>query len=128
MTDAAGAAVVADVPDLIDRSKLQGVPGVAVRFVARPPALPEAVAAAGPGVVVVVDLGRPGALDAVATVRAADPGPSAGPGRAVRIIGFGSHVDRELLAAGLTAGCDDSLPRSAFFGRLAEILAGGAAP
>jgi DNA-binding NarL/FixJ family response regulator len=115
----AATAVVAYVPDLIDRSKLQGVPGVAVRFVARPAALPEAVAAAGPCAVVVVDLARPGVLDAVRAVRAAaDAGP------APRIVGFGSHVDRELLAAGLTAGCDESLPRSAFFGRLADVLAG----
>jgi hypothetical protein len=126
VTDAA--AVIAYVPDLMDRSKLQGVPGVGVRFVARPAALPAAVADGGPGAVVVVDLARPGALDAVRAVRAADAGARAGAGPAVRIIGFGSHVDRELLAAGLAAGCDASLPRSAFFGRLADVLAGRPAP
>jgi hypothetical protein len=121
---AQGAAVIAFVPDLMDRSRLQGVPGLTLRFVARPGALPEAVVAAGPGAVVIVDLARPGALDAVRAVRAAagEPGDATAP--TLRIIGFGAHVDRDLLAAGLAAGCDETLPRSAFFGRPAEILAG----
>jgi hypothetical protein len=123
---AAGASpVVAYVPDLMDRSRLQGLPGPPPRFVARPGALAEAVAAAGPGATVVVDLARPGVLDAVRAVRAAGGEAGGAGGAAPRIIGFGAHVDREVLAAGLAAGCDRSLPRSAFFGRLAEILAGG---
>jgi hypothetical protein len=124
MTDT-GAALIVYVPDLMDRSRLQGVPGTAPRFVARPDALPAAVAEAGPGATVVVDLARPGVLDAVRAVRAAGGERGSAPGSAPRIIGFGAHVDRDVLAAGLAAGCDEALPRSAFFGRLADILAGG---
>ena len=33
----------------------------------------------------------------------------------VRVIGFGSHVDVARLKAARAAGCDEVLPRSAFF-------------
>ena len=91
------------VPDLMDRSRLNGIPGV--EFVASP----DALAAEGADVVV-VDLSRPGVLDALA--RLID----------VRTIGFGSHVDRDLLAAARDAGCDLVLTRSGFFRRLGELL------
>jgi hypothetical protein len=42
----------------------------------------------------------------------------------IRVIGFGPHVDDELLQAARTAGVDEVLPRSAFFRRLTPILAG----
>ena len=45
----------------------------------------------------------------------------------LRAIGFASHVHTELIAAARKAGADDVLPRSAFAGRLAEILQAGAA-
>ena len=57
---------------------------------------------------VLVDLSRPGALDALSGVSA-------------RTIGFGSHVDAELLAAARAAGYDEVLPRSKFFARLSRI-------
>ena len=41
---------------------------------------------------------------------------------ATRVLGFFSHVQSDLKAAALAAGCDDVLPRSAFAARLAEIL------
>ena len=41
---------------------------------------------------------------------------------ATRVLGFFSHVQSDLKAAALVAGCDDVLPRSAFSARLAEIL------
>jgi hypothetical protein len=37
-------------------------------------------------------------------------------------VGFGSHVDRELLAAAHASGCDQVLARSAFFGRLRSLV------
>ena len=40
----------------------------------------------------------------------------------VRVIGFGSHVDAARLKAARAAGCDEVLPRSAFFERLDEHL------
>jgi hypothetical protein len=53
--------------------------------------------------------GRPGVLEVLPSVSA-------------RVIGFGSHVDRDLLAAARAAGCDQVLARSAFFSRLPQLL------
>lgn len=90
--------VVAYVPDLMDRSRLAGIPDVA--FVATPAELATVDAD-----VAVVDLSRPGVLDVLPTVVERVP----------RVIGFGSHVDTDLLAAARAAGCTDVLPRSRFF-------------
>ena len=96
--------IVAYVPDLMDRSRLASAGDVT--FVATAAEL-----ATTPGDVVVVDLSRSGVLEAL-------------PGlRGVRTVGFGSHVDRELLAAARAAGCDEVLPRSQFFARLGDVLA-----
>lgn len=103
--------IVAYVPDLMDRSRIQAaVPGV--HTVAAPTELADA---AGPGDVVVVDLAVPGVLEAVGAVTG-------------RVIGFAPHVDRELLAAATAAGCDHVLPRSQFFRRAAELLGRSGAP
>jgi len=40
----------------------------------------------------------------------------------VRVIGYGSHVDAARLKAARQAGCDEVLPRSAFFEGLEEKL------
>src|SRR5213596_2584138 len=98
--------VVAYVPDLMDRSRLSAAV-TDVRFVPSPAGL---TGASGPGDVVVVDLGRPGVLDVLPSLT----------GR--RVIGFGSHVERELLAAAKAAGCGEVLARSAFFGGLPDLL------
>ena len=88
--------VVALVPDLMDRSKVSAAaPGA--RFVTKPAHLTEAAEGAD---VVVVDLSRPGVLDAL-------PLPT-------RVVGFASHVDRETLAAAEAAGAE-VMARSAFF-------------
>ncbi len=92
------------VPDLMDRSRLTGLE---VTFVATP----EELAAAGADDVVVVDLSRAGVLDALA-----------GLGGGARTIGFGSHVDRELLDAARAAGCDEVLARSEFFRKARRLL------
>ena len=97
--------VAAYVPDLMDRSRLTGVGEVT--FVSAPGDL----AAVG-AEVVVVDLSRPGVLDAVGQLGTA------------RTIGFGSHVDTELLEAARAAGVDEVLPRSRFFARVVELLGG----
>ena len=91
--------VVALVTDLMDRSRLQATTDVVVRFVD-----PAGLAAATDADLVVVDLARPGHLDALA---ARPPG--------VEVVGFGPHVDEELLARAAAAGCDRVLPRSRFF-------------
>ena len=40
----------------------------------------------------------------------------------IRVVGFLSHVQRELAAQAQAAGCDEVLPRSAFTQNLAAIL------
>ena len=97
------ARVVAFVPDLMDRSRLAGIEGVA--FVATTQALETTDAD-----IAIVDLSRQGVLDVLPSVRAA------------RVIAFGSHVDTELLAAARAAGCDEVMARSAFFSRVRELL------
>ncbi len=101
-----GAEVLAYVPDLIDRSKV----GAAARvtFVARPS---ELASLARPGQVVVVDLNRPGVLDALPQVVA----------NGARVVAFGSHVERATLEAAAALGCQ-ALPRSQFFRSLGALL------
>src|SRR3982750_4743479 len=42
----------------------------------------------------------------------------------IRIVGFVSHVQGDLIRAAREAGCDEILARSAFFSSLPEILSG----
>lgn len=91
--------VVAYVPDLMDRSRLGALDA---EFVASPADL---VARGGGADVVVVDLSRPGALDAAVDLAAAG----------VDVVGFAPHVDDELRAGAAAAGVR-VLPRSRFFG------------
>ena len=95
--------IVAFVPDLMDRSRLSGRE---IDFVASASALTEEDAD-----LYVVDLSRPGALDAIAVLHDK------------RVVGFGSHVDTDLLRAARAAGCDAVLARSAFFSHLDDHLA-----
>jgi hypothetical protein len=96
--------VFAYVPDLMDRSRLGGI---GVTFVTDVTALTHATG----DDVVVVDLSRPGVLEALADVP-----------DGVRTIGFGSHVDRELLDAARAAGCDEVMARSEFFRTARQLL------
>jgi hypothetical protein len=96
--------VVAFVPDLMDRSRLSATGGQ-VTFVDSPAELAVTLAE-----VAVVDLSRPGVLEALADLGA------------VRTIGFASHVDSELMDRATAAGCDEVMPRSRFFARVAELL------
>ncbi len=98
--------VVAYVPDLMDRSRVAAA-AKAITFVNDLAQL--ATAAAGADLVV-VDLTRPGVLEAVATL--------SGP-----VIGFANHTERELMDSARKAGCTTVLARSAFFSRLGELLA-----
>lgn len=97
--------VAAYVPDLMDRSKVSAAAGDRVTFARTPADLPDVEAD-----LVVVDLSRPGVLDALPSLA----------GR--RVLGFGSHVDTDLLDAARAAGCE-VLARSKFFARLEELLA-----
>jgi hypothetical protein len=106
----AAVAVAAYTPDLMDRSRISSALGD-VRFVASPDAL---VGLAGVDVVL-IDLSKKGVLDALAAIVASD----------VRVIAYGSHVDKNLLDSARAAGVDEVLPRSRFFGGLPALVTGG---
>jgi hypothetical protein len=97
--------IVAYVPDLMDRSKVAAAADV--RFVARPADL---AGAAAPGDLVVVDLTRPGVVEALGDLAA------------TRVIGFANHTSREVMAAAREAGVEQVLARSEFFSQLGELL------
>ena len=94
--------IAAFVPDLMDQSRVRSSLADSVVFVRD---LAEIGALDTPPDVVVVDLRRPGVIDACAGIGA-------------HVIGFGPHVDDDLLAAATDAGIDEVLPRSVFFSRV----------
>lgn len=107
--------VAAATPDLMDRSRITTAlaslsPEVEVEvvFVGSPDAL---VGLAGVSAVL-VDLSKRGALEALPAIVASG----------TRVVAYGSHVDRTLLAAARDAGVAEVLPRSAFFTRLPSLL------
>ena len=65
----------------------------------------------------IVDLetGEPG-LDLITRLRAADPG------RHVRVVAFGPHVEVEMLRRAREVGADEAMPRGAFDQRLPRLL------
>jgi CheY-like chemotaxis protein len=95
--------------DLLDASRIAGhgrAAGLDVLQCRDPNAL---VASLGKGpVLALLDLHNPGLdiAEVVAALRA---------GGVKRVIGYGSHVDAARLKAARAAGCDEALPRSAFF-------------
>ncbi len=100
---------VAFVPDLMDRSKLDGITGLVVVNSAEAIGL---IAGLGPGDVVAVDLSRAGALDAASRAAA----------RGATVYGFASHLDTDTMQAAKAAGIV-AMARSAFFGRVADLFA-----
>jgi len=112
---------VALVSDLIFATKIRStaeVLGVSVELVRNIAGL---VAAAGRGPIrrVIIDLNAEG-LDAAAAIATA----KGLPGRP-HVIAYLSHVQTELARIAGSAGADEVMPRSAFSGRLPEILGGG---
>jgi hypothetical protein len=104
--------VVALVPDLMDRSKVEAAARAAGVHLEMVSGAAELGSAAGKADLVIVDLGRPGVLDALGSLAQ------------VRTVGFGSHVERDLLRAAADAGCSQVMARSAFFGRLGDLFGG----
>ncbi|MHB1710475.1 MAG: hypothetical protein ACYCV7_03600 [Acidimicrobiales bacterium] len=103
--------VVAFVPNLLDRSRVESaVPasGASIEFVGDISELASAAAAGAE--LVIIDLDRPGVMGVL---------PGLGE---TRTLGFGSHVNPDLLQSARNAGCDEVLTRSAMFRRLASIL------
>ena len=77
-------------------------------------------AAESPAALILVDLNaKPGALDAVEKLCAPN-----GPGKPRRVIAFLSHVQTDLAARAVAAGCHEVMPRSQFTQNLAAILRG----
>jgi ActR/RegA family two-component response regulator len=64
-------------------------------------------------VVLDLDEGRDRALDAVASVRVSDASP--------RVVGYFSHIDRELQERARAAGCE-AFPRGRFWRELHELM------
>ena len=100
--DDAHTVIAALVPDLMDQSRIRSGLGEAVTFIRKIDAIGELDP---PPDTVVVDLRRPGVIEACAGIGA-------------HVIGFGPHVDDDLLAAATDAGIDEVLPRSVFFSRV----------
>ena len=76
-----------------------------------------AAATANPPAGVIVDLNTPGLEVETLITRLSAIGP-------VRVIGFGSHVDKETLDAAKAAGCNEVMPRSKFVKELEANLLG----
>jgi CheY-like chemotaxis protein len=117
-------AIVASVDDLFFRSKVRTTAkhlGIDITFAATADELIAQAKSLQP-TLVIFDLNS-SKMDAVAAIGALK---ADGATSDLRAIGFASHVHTELIAAARSAGADDVLPRSAFAGRLAEILQAGA--
>jgi DNA-binding NarL/FixJ family response regulator len=113
--------ILAAVDDFLFRSKIRATAkhvNVDVRFAQTPAEILTQARELKPALVI-IDLNSTKA-DPVATIAALKADPEL-PG--IRTIGFASHVHTELIAAARAAGADQVLPRSAFAGNLAEILA-----
>ena len=95
--------IVAFVPDLMDRSRFPASADVVFVGAAD---LPTAAADRSASHVI-ADLGRPGAIEALAAAQKAVPSAAS--------VGFASHVDTELIAAARAAGIAEVLPRRRFF-------------
>ena len=117
-------AILAAVDDFLFRSKIRAVAKhveVEVRFAQTPDEILAQAREMKPSLLI-IDLNSAKA-DPVATIAAlkADAATAGVP-----TIGFASHVHADLIAAARKAGADQVLPRSAFAGNLADILARGA--
>jgi hypothetical protein len=92
--------IVAYAPDLADRSRIEA-------------ALPE--------VTFVKSLDDLGGIDADIVILDLSRTPDFPPTKAPRVIGYGSHIDDELLTRARAAGID-AMPRSRFFRDVAAVL------
>ena len=113
------ATIVALVDDLFFLSKIREtakVVGVTV-VVCDPRRGPAAIAEAQPQAIF-LDLNSR-SLPAVDWIRALKADPAT---RSIRIVGFVSHVQEELISAARAAGCDSIMARSAFTQRLPDLL------
>ena len=116
-------AILASVDDLFFRSKVRTTAkhlGIEITFAATTEEMVAQAKSLQP-TLVIFDLNSQ-KMDAIATIAALKADAATAD---LRALGFASHVHTELIAAARKAGADDVLPRSAFAGRLAEILQDG---
>ena len=102
--------------DLLFASKVTATAaahGLAVRVCKTPAALAQGLSV--PPAAVILDLQTLGLNVAELLAGLKDPRP--------RVIGFGSHVDKDTLDAAKAAGCDEVMPRSKFAKELETNLA-----
>lgn len=114
-------AILAAVDDFLFRSKIRATAkhvNADVQFVQTPEEILARARELKPSLII-IDLNSAKA-DPVATIAALKQDPELA---GVRAIGFASHVHVDLINAARGAGADQVLPRSAFAGNLAEILA-----
>lgn len=112
--------ILAAVDDLLFSSKIRTTAkglGLELAFARTPDAVVAEAERLAPQLVI-FDLNseRVQALEAISRLKA-DPDL-----RAIRVVGFVSHVDAPRIAAARAAGADEVMPRSAFAANLAEIL------
>jgi CheY-like chemotaxis protein len=112
-----GKTLVASVDDLFFRSKIDATArnlNVPVRFIERKDLL--AVCLEGKTAAVLLELSNGSSLDAIRTLRQ-DPKT-----RDVPVIGFLSHVDRDLAREAESAGVTQVMPRSQFAETLPDLM------
>jgi DNA-binding NarL/FixJ family response regulator len=117
-------AILAAVDDLLFSSKIRATAkqvGVEVQFARTPEEILAHARALKPDLAI-FDLNS-GKMAPVETIAALKRDPEIA---GIRTIGFASHVHTDLIAAARRAGADEVMPRSAFAGRLADILLSGA--
>jgi DNA-binding NarL/FixJ family response regulator len=120
-----GVPILAAVDDFLFRSKIRATAkhvNADVRFAQTPEEILTQARELKPSLVI-IDLNSAKA-DPVATIAALKADPALA---SIRAIGFASHVHVDLINAARGAGADQVLPRSAFAGNLAEILAAATA-
>ena len=114
-------AILAAVDDFLFRSKIRATAkhvNADVRFAQTPEEILAQARELQPALII-IDLNSAKA-DPVATIAALKADPEL---KGVRAIGFASHIHIDLINAARSAGADQVLPRSAFAGNLADILA-----
>jgi len=114
--------VVAAIPDLFFAARVKEVARASGTSLVLTAAghVPEVAEVRKPQLVILELGGSAEVLDAARELKA---NPAT---RAIRVVGFYSHVDQETRRAAEAAGVDLVLPRSAFTARLAELMAGAA--
>ncbi|RPJ61169.1 MAG: response regulator [Acidobacteria bacterium] len=112
------------VPDLFFQAKILATAkatGRLIRVVPSPEALIEECRTPGAGVVI-LDL-APAGIDPIRIIQAIKTSDRTG---APRVVGFYSHINKDIERRAREAGCDLMLSKSTFSKRLPEILAGAA--